>query len=202
MSKGSARKSPKKGALRVSERFHCRAIQIFARVFCALLGLVLGCALYVFKVLGGFTYVAAPVATAEDYQTIELTAGDSLNGGDIDSSWSNGGHTRVYVDPNHPIISVPQKDKNVENILVFGVDSRGSDDYKCRSDAMIVVSINKKTNTIKLISLMRDTGVYIGDTKESQSSSLDKLTHAYAYGGVGLMINTININFDLAPGNI
>lgn len=173
------------------------ALQIFARVFCALLGLVLGCALYVFKVLGGFTYVAAPVATAEDYQTIELTAGDSLNGGDIDSSWSNGGHTRVYVDPNHPIISVPQKDKNVENILVFGVDSRGSDDYKCRSDAMIVVSINKNTNTIKLISLMRDTGVYIGDTKESQSSSLDKLTHAYAYGGVGLMINTINNNFDL-----
>lgn len=171
--------------------------QILARIFCALLGLCLGCALYIFKVLGGFTYVSAPVATPEDYQTIELTIDNSLNGGDVNSSWSNGGHTRVYVDPNHPIISVPQKDKNVENILVFGVDSRGSDDYKCRSDAMIVVSINKNTNTIKLISLMRDTGVYIGDTKETQSSNLDKLTHAYAYGGVGLMINTINVNFDL-----
>ncbi|MBO7424362.1 MAG: LCP family protein [Clostridia bacterium] len=101
------------------------------------------------------------------------------------------------MDPAHPIIEVKQKDKNVENILVFGVDSRGSNDYQCRSDAMMIVSINKKENTVKLVSLMRDTGVYIGDTKETQSSSLDKLTHAYAYGGVGLMINTININFDL-----
>lgn len=173
------------------------ALQIFIRVLCALLGLVIGCTVYIFRILGGFKYVATPTATAEDYETIELSEGDSLNGGDVDSSWANGGHTRVYIDPNHPIIEVEQKDKDIENILVFGVDSRGSDDYQCRSDAMMIVSINKKDNTVKLVSLMRDMGVYIGDTKETQSSNLDKLTHAYAYGGVGLMINTINLNFDL-----
>ena len=43
-----------------------------------------------------------------------------------------------------------------------------------------------------MISLMRDTGVKI----EGRSAT-DKLTHSYAYGGVGLLINTINDNFGL-----
>ena len=171
--------------------------QIFLRFICAILGLAIGCTLYIYKVLGGFKYVVTPIVSEQEYDTLELTSDGSLTGGDVDSSWADGGHTRVYVDPAHPIIEVKQKDKNVENILVFGVDSRGSDDYRCRSDAMMIVSINKKEDTIKLVSLMRDTGVYIGDTKDTQSSSLDKLTHAYSYGGVGLMINTINLNFDL-----
>lgn len=171
--------------------------QVVVRIFCALLGLAIGCTLYVFKILGGFRYVMTPVVSEEEYETLELTGDSSLTGGDVSSSWADGGHTRVYVDPNHPIIEVPQKDRDVENILIFGVDSRGTDDYKCRSDAMIVMSVNKKKDTVKLISLMRDTGVHIGDTRETMSSNLDKLTHAYAYGGVGLMINTININFDL-----
>lgn len=170
--------------------------QIFIRIICAILGLAVGCCLYVFKILGGFTYVAAPIVSEEDYEPVELTEG-SLTGGDVESSWADGGHTRVFVDPDHPIIKVDQIDPNVENVLVFGVDSRGTDDVQCRSDAMMIVSVNKKTNEVKLISLMRDIGVYIGDTKATQSSSLDKLTHSYAYGGVGLLINTINLNFGL-----
>ncbi|MCI1770008.1 MAG: LCP family protein [Mageeibacillus sp.] len=83
-------------------------------------------------------------------------------------------------------------------MYLFSVSTRaGTSDYQCRTDAMIVVSINKKDKTTKLISLMRDTGVYIGDTDASASSSLDKLNAAYAYGGVGLMINTINRSFGL-----
>lgn len=166
------------------------------RFFCGVLGIATGCGFYLYNMLGGFGYVMTPIVTEEEYDTLEVLEG-SFTGGDVTSSWADGGHTRVYVDPNHPIIKVDQIDPNVENILVFGVDSRGTDDYRCRSDAMIVVSTNKKENTVKLISLMRDTGVYIGDTDETASTSLDKLTHAYAYGGVGLMINTINRNFGL-----
>ncbi len=169
----------------------------FIRFFAILLGLFCGVVLYAFKLLGGFNYVMTPIVDEEDYELVSVGESGSFSGGDVDSSWADGGHTRVYVDPNHPIIKVDQIDPNVENILVFGVDSRGTNDYQCRSDCMMVVSINKKENTVKLISLMRDIGVYIGDTDESASSSLDKLTHAYAYGGVGLMINTINRNFGL-----
>lgn len=167
------------------------------RFFAIVLGLFCGVFLYALKILGGFNYVMTPVVAEEDYELVSIDTSGSFSGGDVSSSWGEGGHTRVYVDPDHPIIQVEQIDPNVENILVFGVDSRGTDDYQCRSDCMMIVSINKSANTVKLVSLMRDIGVYIGDTDESASSSLDKLTHAYAYGGVGLMINTINRNFGL-----
>lgn len=170
---------------------------VIVRFIAVVLGLFCGIFLYGMKLLGGFNYVMTPIVAAEDYDVISIDTSGSFSGGDVDSSWADGGHTRVFVDPNHPIIQVDRIDPDVENILVFGVDSRGTNDYQCRSDCMIVVSINSKENTVKLISLMRDIGVYIGDTSENQSSSLDKLTHAYAYGGVGLMINTINLNFGL-----
>ncbi|SCW27457.1 transcriptional attenuator, LytR family [Ruminococcaceae bacterium YRB3002] len=165
------------------------------RVFCAIFGLLVGVFLYFYFVLGK-TYVNIPIISSADYSTIELAEG-SLTGGDVDSAWKDGGHTRVYYNPKHPIIEVERKDPDVENILVFGVDSRKTSDYKCRSDAMMVVSINESANTVKLTSLMRDTGVYIGDTDDTAKKKLDKLNAAYAYGGVGLMINTINRTFDL-----
>ena len=166
------------------------------RIFCAVFGLIVGAFLYFYFVLGK-TYVNIPIISSKDYSTIEMSGDGSLTGGDVTSAWKDGGHTRVYFNPKHPIIEVEQKDPNVENFLVFGIDSRKVNDYKCRSDAMIVVSVNKSNNTVKLTSLMRDTGVYIGDTDETANKKLDKLNAAYAYGGVGLMINTINRNFDL-----
>ena len=44
---------------------------------------------------------------------------------------------------------------------------------------------------MKLTSVYRDTHVYI------EGHGYDKITHAYAYGGPELAINTINKNFDL-----
>ena len=173
-----------------------KAMKYFVRVLLGILGFLVGAALYFVWIFGG-TYVGVPIVSEDEYETMVLSADGSTTGGDVTSPWSEGGHTRLYYDPAHPIIKVDQIDPDIENILVFGVDSRGTDDYKCRTDAMIIVSINKKAGTVKLISLMRDTGVYIGDTDETASDKLDKLNAAYAYGGVGLMINTINRNFGL-----
>ena len=161
-----------------------------------MLGLICGVLLYFYYTFGK-TFVNIPIISDSEYATLDLSESGSLTGGDVESSWKDGGHTRVYFNPKHPIIKVEQKDPNVENILVFGIDSRKTSDYKCRSDAMMVVSINKQLKTVKLISLMRDTGVYIGDTDDTAKTKLDKLNAAYAYGGVGYMINTINRNFDL-----
>lgn len=78
------------------------------------------------------------------------------------------------------------------NLIFFGVDSRdGELDENTRSDSMIVVSIHNKTHKIRLLSLFRDCYV------EVPGHGLTKLTHAYAYGGPELAINTINRNFDL-----
>lgn len=166
------------------------------RSICIVLGLIVGVLLYFYYAFGK-TYVNIPIVSDSEYETLELSGDGSLTGGDVKSAWKDGGHTRVYYDPKHPIIAVAQKDPNVENILVFGIDSRKVSDYKCRTDAMMIVSINKEQKTVKLTSLMRDTGVYIGDTDKTAGKKLKKLNSAYVYGGVGLMINTINRTFDL-----
>lgn len=79
---------------------------------------------------------------------------------------------------------------NYRNIVIFGVDDR-TDSYSGRSDSIILVSINKKTSEVKLCSIYRDTYLKITDR------SLDKITHAYAYGGPELAISTLNQNLDL-----
>ncbi len=78
------------------------------------------------------------------------------------------------------------------NIALFGVDSRENDLTKnTRSDSIIIASINKKSKKVKLVSIYRDTYVYIPD------HGYTKLNHAYAYGGPKLAVETINRNFDM-----
>ena len=78
------------------------------------------------------------------------------------------------------------------NIALFGVDSR-SDSYGKgnRSDCIIIATINQDTKDIKLTSVYRDTYLQI------TGRSLDKVTHAYSYGGAALAMSTLNTNLDL-----
>ena len=156
-------------------------------LFLLALILLLGAAayFYIMDILGS-TYVDIPVLSGEEAQTAEL-----------DAKWSEGGHTRIYYDSKHPILAREQKDKEVENILVFGIDARGADKVKSRTDSIMVLTVNRRTGKVKLTSIMRDTGVYIGDTDETAGKKLNKINAAYPWGGVGFMINTINRNFDL-----
>lgn len=85
--------------------------------------------------------------------------------------------------------------KNYRNILLLGIDTRaGEDDETCRSDACIVMSINKETEEVKLISVVRDS--YL-DLEENGIHTIDKLTHAHAYGGPVNTIRALNRNLDL-----
>ena len=86
--------------------------------------------------------------------------------------------------------SVSKSLSNYRNIVIFGVDDR-TDSFSGRSDSIILVSLNKKTSEVKLCSIYRDTYLKITDR------SLDKVTHAYAYGGPELAISTLNQNLDL-----
>lgn len=90
-----------------------------------------------------------------------------------------------------PIYKVKQIDSNVTNILLLGTDSRDVAQDRGRSDTMIIVSYNKKTGEIKMISLLRDSLVPI------EGYGWNRLNAAYAFDGVGLSINTINQIFGL-----
>lgn len=76
------------------------------------------------------------------------------------------------------------------NIALLGLDSR-QDNTSGRSDANVILTIDKKNKKIKLISIARDTYVAI------DGHGKDKLTHAYAYGKSQLAVKTLNQNFGL-----
>jgi len=81
--------------------------------------------------------------------------------------------------------------KGYRNIAIFGVDSRADTYDDTRSDCIIIASINQETHEVKLISVYRDSFLNI------DGHGLDKVTHAYAFGGAELSINTLNKNLDL-----
>lgn len=89
----------------------------------------------------------------------------------------------------------PEEEKvfdDYRNIALFGIDTR-QNNYSGRSDAIVVLTVDKTHNKIKLTSIARDSYVNI----EGRSQK-DKINHAYAYGRSQLAVKTLNQNFDLA----
>lgn len=79
---------------------------------------------------------------------------------------------------------------SVRNIALLGIDSR-DESNSGRSDAIVILTVDKKHKKLKLTSIARDTYVSI------DGHSKDKLTHAYAYGRSQLAVKTLNQNFGL-----
>lgn len=94
-----------------------------------------------------------------------------------------------------PIYETPQADADIINVLLVGGDSRSkTTDAIGNSDTIMLLSINRDTNTITLLSFMRDSWV---DIVTSGGTRKGKLNAAHASGGYGALINTINANFGL-----
>jgi len=75
------------------------------------------------------------------------------------------------------------------SILFVGVDdseNRGQGSDNSRSDALILATLNNETKTIKMLSIPRDSYVFIPKVGYE-----DKITHAHAYGGTLATIDTV-----------
>jgi len=75
------------------------------------------------------------------------------------------------------------------SILFIGVDdseARGQGTDNSRSDALMLATLNNKDKTVKLVSIPRDSHVYIPEVGYK-----DKITHALAYGGTKASIETV-----------
>lgn len=84
-------------------------------------------------------------------------------------------------------------DERYLNIALLGVDTRVIGNYDgTRADSIMILSIDRETKAIKLASVARDTYANI------EGYGMDKINHAYAYGGANLMVKTLNQNFNLA----
>lgn len=98
-----------------------------------------------------------------------------------DDDWSDG---------NSDIAPSDKVASKVTNIALFGIDTR-KDSNKGRSDSIIILSIDKAHDKVKLSSIARDSYV------EIDGHGKDKITHAYVFGGPKLAVKTLNQNFDM-----
>lgn len=82
---------------------------------------------------------------------------------------------------------------DIKNIALFGIDA--VDGEVGRSDSIMIATIDTIHKKVKLTSIMRDSYVDIPD------HGMDKVNHAYAFGGAQLSMKTINNNFGLNVEN-
>ncbi|HLR40992.1 MAG TPA: LCP family protein [Virgibacillus sp.] len=86
----------------------------------------------------------------------------------------------------------PSKDH--VSVLIIGVDAsnkRNNDDDSL-SDALMLATLNKKDNSIKMLSIPRDSKVYIPEIGYE-----DKINHAHSYGGTHATVETVEGLLDI-----
>ena len=81
--------------------------------------------------------------------------------------------------------------KGITNVLLLGIDDRGTQE-PVRSDTIMILTIDANNKKMKLTSIMRDAYV------EIPQHGFEKINHAFAYGGINLMAQTIEKNFNIS----
>ncbi len=82
------------------------------------------------------------------------------------------------------------QDGNITNILLIGCDSRDLS-MRGRSDSIIILSVNRYTGALNMVSILRDTYVEIPGYENN------KINASYAFGGMSLLDRTIEHNFGI-----
>lgn len=110
-----------------------------------------------------------------------------------DSSSKRPSYTGSTINPGDISSAVPPSNKvegdDIINIMLVGQDRRLGENYRTRSDAMILVTFNTRNKTIILTSFMRDLYVTI------PGYQANKMNAAYQIGGMALLRETMMVNF-------
>ncbi len=101
----------------------------------------------------------------------------------------------IFGDLPHPIpdekgLPILSDTVSVFHILLIGTDARTPGD-PCRSDAILLLSVNRQSRKIVACSLLRDILVTIEGHGEN------KLNASYSFGGAELLMDTLRHNFNL-----
>lgn len=188
-----AKRSAKRSAGRSAKPAHryskkVRVLTVIGSSLMAVLGvLCITVAIVISSFLGRINFVGNdPYDPNAD---VELDDDSDIEGEEFDESQYTGA-TEVAQLP------LRGNENGVRNILLLGIDSTN---YSGRSDVNMILSINDKTKTIKLVSLLRDTWVTIpGRDKDGDGQDdVCKLNAAYAYGKHTLQSKMIAQNFRL-----
>ncbi|MEG0377471.1 MAG: LCP family protein, partial [Eubacterium sp.] len=107
------------------------------------------------------------------------------------------GGIAVYGYINNTMNKIDKVEVNTENLGItqdksgdiINIDAEEGDSG--RSDAIMILTLDNVHKKVKLTSIMRDSYVNIA------GYGMDKINHAYAFGGPELAIKTLNENFGL-----
>jgi LCP family protein required for cell wall assembly len=159
-------------------------LRTFLMVMCVLLSLILILAITAvfalkFGILNRLNYYNnSETISREDAESIAMEDAEQINPDDShplfdqnDIEFENG-------------IQHQGQGDHIVNFMLVGQDAREGEGRQ-RSDSMMLVTFNKKKGTITLTSFMRDEYVQI------PGYGATKLCHAYAYGGMDLLNQTL-----------
>ena len=101
--------------------------------------------------------------------------------------------------PQKSVIVPDTEAKERVNILVMGIDQRPGESAACRTDTMMLVSVNPKDMSVSILSIPRDLWVEIPHPNHEK----DRINTAHLYGetenwpggGPALAIKTVEYNF-------
>jgi len=78
------------------------------------------------------------------------------------------------------------------NILLLGSDSRDPDNTSgSRTDTIIVAHVSADHKDVQLVSIPRDTWVYVPEASNGEGGEYAKINAAYSWGGADLMVQTV-----------
>ena len=165
-------------------------VRIALIILCIVLALVLvtmaGAAIYVTYLYNRMEYVDQDTTLSpEEAHSIIINDAETIDPDDDDDLVD---HQDIEVTDDY--VYHEGQGSHIVNIMLVGQDAREGEGVQ-RSDSMMLVTFNLKTQTITLTSFMRDQYVKIpgyGSTK---------LNHAYQYGGMSLMNETLYNHFGI-----
>lgn len=190
--------TPRRAAKSQKPKKKHKTAVIILSVIVGLILLALLAAFILFEVIYGSMNIQKKDSVSMDFSQIDINA--LLNGEEEEpvdgavtlteeEAQALDEQTRNNVE-NNEIFS----DSDVYNILLLGNDSR-SNNINERTDVMILVSINKKTEGIVMTSFMRDIYIYI------PGYFSHRLNTANALAGPSLTVDTIEQNFGVNIDN-
>jgi LCP family protein required for cell wall assembly len=99
----------------------------------------------------------------------------------------------VALPGDNSIMPVSEKEQDpslpdILNVLILGLDSR---DPASRTDTLLVLTLNRVNGEINIMSIPRDMRVNI------PGYGMDKINHAYAYGGISLAMEAVEGFLDI-----
>ena len=171
-------KPRKNGSVRI-------ALIILCVVLATILVVMAGLAFYVNYLYNKMEYVDQHTTLSpEEASSVAIQDAETIAPEDDD--WVN----QDDIEFNDDYVYEEGQGDHIINIMLVGQDAREGESVQ-RSDTMMLVTFNLKTRTITLTSLMRDQYVKI------PGHGSTKLNHAYQYGGMDLMNETLKNHFGI-----